>query len=114
MEGGGWRDSVCDGHVVAHALDVPVERGVRAERGPRERERPAVVRPEGGDDGDDHDEEEDGVHGRKSALTVIPPRVAERSLFDKILPSVPCWSDVAHRRRPGPGARRHVRGWRPL
>jgi hypothetical protein len=30
-----------------------------------------VVRPEGGDDGDDHDEEEDGVHGRKSAPIMI-------------------------------------------
>jgi hypothetical protein len=80
--------SVGDGRVVQDPGEVPVDLGVGAEGGARQGERPAVVRPEGCDENGDHGDEEDDVHGRKSAPIVIPPRVAEESIIDKILPIV--------------------------
>lgn len=75
-----------DRGVVQHALEVAVDLRVRAERRPGEPEGLAVVRLEGRDDESDEDEEEDDVHGRKSARIVMLPRVAEPSMLDKILP----------------------------
>ncbi|GAB3888155.1 hypothetical protein GCM10028802_40450 [Terrabacter terrigena] len=79
-----------DGGVVQDPDEIAVDLGVGAERGARQRERPAVVRPEGCDESDDHGDEEDDVHGRKFALTIIPPRVAELTTVDKILPDMRC------------------------
>jgi hypothetical protein len=45
-----------------------------------------VVALEESDDGGDEGYEEENVHGRKSALAVIPPRVAELPMSIDFLP----------------------------
>ena len=77
-------------HVVEHTVHVVVGGEVRAQGCPGESGGAAVVGPEGEDENDEGGEGDDDVHGRKSALIMIPPRVAELTTIDKILPSVRC------------------------
>ncbi|HSU75001.1 MAG TPA: hypothetical protein VLI66_08665 [Terrabacter sp.] len=55
--------SVGDGDVVKHAVEVTVNVCVGTERCPRQREGSAMVRPEGGQENDEHGEKEKSVHG---------------------------------------------------
>ena len=55
--------------VVEHAVDVVVDVEVCSQGSPGQAGGATVVRPEGGDQGDEGGEGDDDVHGRKSART---------------------------------------------
>ncbi|WP_374971410.1 hypothetical protein [Terrabacter sp. BE26] len=57
------RRAVGHGNVVEHAVEIAVHLCVGAERCPRQREGPTVVRPEDGQENDEHGDKEKSIHG---------------------------------------------------
>ena len=98
-------DASCSTRSTSWSTSRSAPRGARG--------RPGVRRwcgPRASDEGDEGGEGEDDVHGRKSALTVIPPPVAVLSVRIDFLPH--SWQHgphVAHHRRRRAGARRRLR-----
>lgn len=72
------------GEVMADALEVTVCRGTPG--GMRQEGCATVVALDESDDDGDEGCEEENVHGRNSALDVIPPRVAGLPMFVEFLP----------------------------